>query len=158
MSMPTAKTIIELIYGVVADNNLSRILPVLDEHIVLYIAGYGPRTGEYHGRSGFLTMMAGVYQLCENLSVNSLAYFIPEKDRSPEAIIATGVFEGILLADNKSAVLPFLHYWQLKDEKVVELRAFNWASAELISRIRQEKKGPDLPLNGYPNSRDGLGS
>lgn len=145
--MATPKHIIEVVYGVFSDNNLSRILPVLDEKIVLYLSEYGPAGSEYHGRSGFLTMMSSLYTICENLSINSLVYFIPENEHQQNAIVTTGFFEGKLLVDNEFAVLPFVHYWQVEDDRLVELRAFTWDSANLLSRIRQEKDGPNLPSN-----------
>lgn len=147
--MFTSRSIIDIVYGVFADNNLSRILPVLDEKIVFRISEYGPADGEYHGRSGFLTMMSSIYKRCENLSVNSLVYFMPDSDQPQDVLITTGVFAGKLLIDNEPVVLPFLHYWQVKNDKVVELRAFNWNSTNLFDRLQQDEKEPDHPSNGH---------
>ncbi|QDK81895.1 nuclear transport factor 2 family protein [Spirosoma sp. KCTC 42546] len=147
--MAIPRHLIEVVYGVFSDNNLSRILPVLDEKIVLYIAENGPAGNEYHGRSGFLTMMSSLYTICENLSVHSLVYFMPENDPQQNAVITTGFFEGKLLADNEPAVVPFVHCWQIKDDRVVELRAFSWDSAKLLNRLQQANRGPNLPPNGH---------
>ena len=156
--MATPKHIIEVVYGVFADNNLSRILPVLDEKIVLYTAEYGPDGREYHGRSGFLTMMSRLYKICENISVKSLVYFMSDTDHPPDTIITSGFFEGKLLIDNELAILPFIHYWQVKDDRIVELRAFNWNSAELRNRLQQANKGPNLPSNGHHSGSNGNGT
>ncbi|SFC02257.1 nuclear transport factor 2 family protein [Spirosoma endophyticum] len=153
--MAIPKQIIEVVYGVFADNNLSRILPVLDEKIVLYISEYGPAGSEYHGRSGFLNMMSGLYTICENLSVNSLVYFTADNDHPQDAIVTTGFFEGKLLIDNEVAILPFIHYWQLKDDRVVELRAFNWDSTKLLHRLHRANKDTKLPSNGHHNPGNG---
>ncbi|GAB4041524.1 nuclear transport factor 2 family protein [Spirosoma jeollabukense] len=147
--MAIPKHLIDVVYSVFSDNNLSRILPVLDEKIVLYISENGPTGSEYHGRSGFLTMMSRLYTVCENLSVNSLVYFLPENDAQQNAIITTGFFEGKLLADNEPAVVPFIHCWQIKDDRVIELRAFSWDSAKLLNRLQQANKGTTLPPNGH---------
>jgi hypothetical protein len=146
--MAYPKQIIRDVYSVFADNNLSRILPVLDEKIVLYISGYGPTGREYQGRSGFLTMMSELYTICENLRVDSLVYFTPDDDQQQELIITTGFFEGILIIDNELATLPFVHTWQVKAEKVVELRAFYWDFAKLLYRLQPGVKRPDFPSNG----------
>ncbi|MBD2757254.1 nuclear transport factor 2 family protein [Spirosoma validum] len=153
--MANPKPIIEVVYGVFADNNLSRILPVLDEKIVLYSSEYGPAGLEYHGRSGFITMMSRLYAICENLSVNSLVYYSPDDDQLQDTIITTGFFKGKLLIDNELAVLPFVHYWQLKDNRVLRLRAFSWDSAKLLNRLQQANIGPNLPSNGHHNAGNG---
>ncbi|GAB3800045.1 hypothetical protein GCM10028819_24570 [Spirosoma humi] len=148
--MANPKPIIEVVYGVFADYNLSRILPVLDEKIVLYNSEYGPGGREYYGRSGFLTMMSDLYAICENPSVNSLVYFTPDNDQwPPDTIVTTGFFEGTLLIDNELASLPFVHYWQIKKERIVELRTFSWNSAKLLNRLQRTTKGPNLPSNGH---------
>ena len=146
--MADPKQIIRDVYSVFADNNLSRILPVLDEKIVLYISGYGPTDRAYQGRSGFLTMMSELYTICENLRVNSLVYFIPDDEQQQESIVTTGCFEGILIIDNELATLPFVHTWKVKAEKVVELRAFYWDFTKLLYRLQPEANRPDFPSNG----------
>jgi hypothetical protein len=152
--MTDPKQIVENVYTVFADNNLSRILPVLDENITLYVLGYGPTGLEYQGRSGFLSMMSELYTICENLRVHSLVYFTPDDDQQ-ESIVTTGFFEGILLIDNEPAVLPFVHSWQVKAEKVVELRAFYWDSAKLLYRLQPEGNGREFPSNGQHKSGNG---
>jgi|GEM_PF-2458801 len=147
--MANPKQIIEAVYSVFADNNLSRILPVLDEKIVLYISESGSTGHEYQGRSGFLTMMSELYAICENLRIHSLVFFTPDDEQQPGAIVTTGFFEGILLLDNEIAILPFVHSWQVKAEKVVELRAFYWDSANLFHRLQQRINVPDFPSNGH---------
>ncbi len=156
--MAIPKQLIEVVYGIFSDNNLSRILPVLDEKIVLYISENGPAGSEYHGRSGFLAIMSSLYKICENLSVNSLVYFLPENDARQNAVITTGYFEGKLLADNESAVLPFIHYWQIKDNRVVELRTFSWDSASLLNRLQHAHKGTDFQANGHHTDPNGNGT
>ncbi|GAB3276656.1 hypothetical protein GCM10027347_50320 [Larkinella harenae] len=137
--MANPKQTIEAIYGVFSDNNISRLLPMLDENMVLYHSSYESTSIEFHGISGFLSIMSGLYTICENLSVNSLVYFRPDNDELQGSIITTGYFEGILTIDKKPAVLPFMHFWQVKAERVTELRAFCWDSAELQHRL-----GPDF--------------
>ena len=145
--MADPKQIIKDVYSVFEDNNLSRILPVLDEKIALYISGYGSAAREYQGRSGFLTMMSELYTICENLRIHSLVYFISD-DKQQESIITTGFFEGILFIDNELAVLPFVHLWQVKAGKVVELKAFYWDFAKLLHRLQLGVNRPDFPSNG----------
>ncbi|KAA6438523.1 hypothetical protein FEM33_17715 [Dyadobacter flavalbus] len=145
--MADPKQIVENVYSVFTDNNLSRILPLLDEKIAIYIVGHGPTDREYQGRSGFLTMMSQLYTICENLRVHSLIYFTPEDDQQ-DSIITTGLFEGILRIDNEPSVLPFVHSWQIKAEKVVELRVFYWNSAKLLYRLQPEGNRPDFLPNG----------
>lgn len=156
--MAIPRQLIEVVYGVFSDNNLSRILPVLDEKIVLYISENGPAGAEYHGRSGFLAMMSSLYKICENLSVNSLVYFIPDNEHQQNAIVTTGFFEGKLLVDNELAVLPFVHYWQVKDDRVAELRAFSWDAANLLNRLQHAHRGANFPTNGHHRAANGNGS
>ncbi|QMW04863.1 nuclear transport factor 2 family protein [Spirosoma foliorum] len=153
--MANPKQLIDIAYSVFADNNLSRILPVLDEKIVLYIAQYGPTGREYQGRSGFLAMMSELYTICEDLRVHSLIDFTPDDDQHPDSIITTGFFEGKLLIDNEPFSLPFVHTWYVKADRVVELRAFYWDSAQLFYRIQQGVNGPDFPSNGQHRSSNG---
>ncbi|MVM41811.1 hypothetical protein GO730_35960 [Spirosoma sp. HMF3257] len=154
--MANPKQIIEVVYSVFADNNLSRILPLLDEEIVLYSSDYGPTGSEYHGRSGFLTLMSRLYTICENLSVQSLIYFTPDDDQHQDLIMTTGFFEGKLMVDNELAIMPFVHAWKVKAERVVELRAFYWDSAKLLNRIQQGNNGSNLPPNGQHSSSNGV--
>ena len=153
--MATSKQIIDVVYSLFTDNNLSRVLPVLDEQVVLYIPEHLPFGGEYHGRSGFLGLMSAVYTLWDSLSVTSPVYFLHESDSSADAIIVTGTFEGMLHNDNEPIALPFIHYWLLKDQKVIGLRAFYWDSAALLDRLQSKKKGTDRSSNGPGNSESG---
>lgn len=124
--MSTSKQLVEVIYSIVTDNNLSRALPVLDEHIVIHISRDVSFGGEYQGRSGFLAMMSNLYNLWERVRLDSLTYYIPENNLTPTTIITTGNLEGGLLISDELTVLPFIHHWTVENEKITELRAFHW--------------------------------
>ncbi|RYC71797.1 nuclear transport factor 2 family protein [Spirosoma sordidisoli] len=159
--MPTSRQLIEVVYSVATDSNLSRILPILDEDIVLYMPDYMSIGGEYHGRRGFLTLMSRVYKRWERIELSALVFFIPDHDPLSNAVVTTGLFSGTLLPDSEPVSLPFLHYWQLKDEKIIALRAFSWHSAPLSNRSRQDQNPPNPFLNGpyvWPNGKRSNGS
>jgi ketosteroid isomerase-like protein len=153
--MPTSKQIIDIVYKTVTDSNLSRVLPVLHEQIVLHVPPNVPFGGEYHGRSGFLALMSKVFRLWNSLKLTSLTYFTPDDSLSEVALVAVGKFEGKLPAIDEPMSVPFIHYWQLKDGKVVSLRAFYWDIDSLLTHFPPKKKGPDRPENGQYTSESG---
>lgn len=134
--MSTSKQIVDLIYSMVTENNLSRALPVLDEHIALYISENVPFGGVYHGRSGFLTMISKLYSVWDQLQLSSLTYFIPEMGLQESTVVITGRIEGYPLKSNELTALPFLHHWTLADEKITELRAFHWDVDPLLHQLQ----------------------
>lgn len=151
--MATSRDIIDVVYGVITDSNISRILPMLDEQLVVYISGDMPFGGEYMGRSGFLTLMSKVYKVWENVSIRSLVYYMPDGQPSPYSLVATGSIEGKLIATNELSVVPFIHYWEVNDDRIRVLRAFNWNTSVLFDRLQQEKKPTNTFANGHHTSR-----
>ncbi len=139
--MSTSKQIVDVIYSVIAENNLSRALPVLDEHIALYISEGVPFGGVYQGRSGFLTMMSNLYSVWDRLRLSPLTYFIPEMGLLASTLVITGRMEGYSSKSDELTVLPFLHHWTLADEKITELRAFHWDIDPLLHQHQFGKKG-----------------
>ena len=133
--MGTSKQIVDVFYSVITDNNLSRALPVLDEHIILHILGNVPFGGEYEGRSGFLNMMSNLYDLWESLRLGSLTYFIPENNPAPNTVMTAGNLEGYLHIGDELIVLPFIHHWTLANEKITELKAFHWDVNPLLKLL-----------------------
>ncbi|UFH56294.1 nuclear transport factor 2 family protein [Spirosoma sp. KNUC1025] len=154
--MATTKQIIDLVYSTITDSNLSRVLPVLDEQIVLHIPDNVPFGGEYHGRGGFLALMSNVYKLYESIQLSSLIFFAPDDASLLEkSIVVTGKLEGKLHISDEPITVSFIHYWLLSQEKVVELRVFHWDTERLRSHFLPPAKGPMGSANGHSSSENG---
>ncbi len=150
MAAPNA--IIKLIYEMLSQGNLSRILPLVDEQVTIYIPDLVPFGGVYHGRSGFLALMAKVYPFSDKLRQDSLLYFSPEEVTSDDVFITTGRCTGTQRGMDAPINVPFLHYWLLKDEKVAVFRAFYWD----IERLPPYLSGTKLSFTPSPNGQGPL--
>jgi len=151
--MPTPKQIIEKIYADISQGNVSSVLPVLDEHVAIYMPRSLPWESEFHGRDGFMSMLTRRFQLWEIYQKNALRYFTSEQDFNT-GIIVTGEITGKLIITSDSITIPFVDQWLLTDGQVIEYKVFYWDIIELVQYVHQVSSDKRLPLNGVPYRGD----
>ncbi len=151
--MFSSRQIIEKIYDDISQGNLSGVLPVLDEHIAIHLAGSLPWGGEFHGRNGFMSMISRRFQLWETYQKSSLHYFLSDSE-ADNRIIVTGEINGKLTTATDSIVLSFVDLWRLKNGKVIDYMVFYFDTIRLLHYVQQGKPDQGFPLNGLPSQTD----
>jgi hypothetical protein len=150
--MASSTHTVQLIYTMLAEGNLSRILPLLDEHMAIHLPERTVFGGVYHGRNGFLALMSNVFQVTDSLSWGPLTHFTPAADApddAPEdAVVTTGTVAITLPGKAAAGIFPFCHYWLLQNEKVIVFRAFQWDTDAVTPRLPILEIGPGLSPNG----------
>ncbi|QHV99376.1 nuclear transport factor 2 family protein [Spirosoma endbachense] len=145
--MASPKQVVEKIYEDISRSNLSSVLPILDEHITIYMASSLPDGGEFHGRDGFMSMIARRFQLWERFEKTSFQYFLSESE-SDNGVVVTGNLTGKLLTVSESIIMPFVDQWRLRDGKVIEYRVFYWDAIRLMQYIQPLSFTPSPSQNG----------
>jgi hypothetical protein len=123
--MASSTQLIQLIYAMLAEGNLSQTLPLMDEQVSIQISESLDCGEVYHGRSGFFYLLSSVYESADTLVWEPLTYFTPAGDSPDEAIVAVGALRSTLAGKEAAFVRPFMHHWLLQNEKVTGLRAFH---------------------------------
>jgi ketosteroid isomerase-like protein len=155
--MSTSKQIIEGIYHRIQENNLSKVLPLLDEHVQIHVPESLPFGGIYHGRAGYIKLFSAITETWASLRTDSIEYYT--RDGAPEeVVVATGELMAQLQRNNAPYAMPFMNHWRLKGGKVVELTVFYWDTAMLLSTFHKDLPGSTSPNGIYPPSPEPPGA
>ncbi|MFD1142395.1 nuclear transport factor 2 family protein [Larkinella insperata] len=138
--MASSKHLIEEIYDHIARGNLSKVLPVLDEHIRVYVPESLPFGGAYLGRDGYVSMLSKAMQTWQTPIVRPQHYYLPE-NASDDLLIVSGEFEVTLPGAEATSVFPFVDQWRVRDRTIVELRIFYWDTARLLLDLHRAATG-----------------
>lgn len=134
--MTSSKHLIEGIYDHLAKGNVSKVLPVLDEHIRVYIPESLPFGGTFYGRAGYVSMLSKAMQTWQTMVIRPQCYFMPE-DASDETLIVTGEFEAVLPETAAHCSFQIINQWRVRNRHVIELRLFCWDTAQLLHDLNQ---------------------
>ncbi|MGI4870882.1 MAG: nuclear transport factor 2 family protein [Janthinobacterium lividum] len=147
--MPSSKQIIEGIYNLIRQNNLSKVLPLLDEHVQIHVPESLPFGGIYHGRAGYISLFSAITQTWASLSTESIQYYT--RDGAPEeVVVATGELTAQLQRNNAPYAMPFMNHWRLHDGKVTALTVFYWDTAMLLATFHKDLPGTTSANGIYP--------
>ncbi|GAB3879180.1 hypothetical protein GCM10028824_42210 [Hymenobacter segetis] len=147
--MPNSKQIIEGIYRHIQENNLSKVLPLLDEHVQIHVPESLPFGGIYHGRAGYISLFSAITQTWASLQTESIQYYT-RNDVPDDVVVATGELRAQLQRNNAPYAMPFMNHWHLKDGKVIELTVFYWDTALLLATFHKNLPGPASSNGIYP--------
>ena len=146
--MSNNKQIIEGLYQNMSEHNLSKVLPVLDEHIKVWLPESLPFGGEFLGREGFISMVAKINQVWEKLRIIYLHYYLPEASDGDQ-ILVHGKMEGKAFQADGPYTFHFINQWQLKNNRIIGHRVFFDDTLTLLQYFNQSQHGSNNLLNGH---------
>lgn len=140
--MERNKQIVQELYENMSAGNLSKVLPVLDEHLKIRVPKLLPFGGEFLGREGFIAMVSKISQTWEYLKLKYLHYYLPEGNNE-EQLLVQGKMEGKAFKADAPYTFQFINQWRLKDHRIIEHSVFFDDTIELLQY-----------LNKYTNDAD----
>ncbi len=146
-SMMNNKQIIEGLYQNMFERNISKVLPVLDEHIKIWVPKSLPFGGEFLGREGFIAMVSKLNQIWEDLKVLYLHYYLPETTGT-DHVLVHGKLEGKVFQAEESYTFHFISQWLLKENRIIEHSVFFEDTSELLQYINNHTNSSNHLLNG----------
>ena len=146
--MSNNKQIIEGLYQNMSERNLSKVLPVLDEHLKIWVPESLPFGGEFLGRAGFIAMVSKLNQIWENLQIIYLHYYLPEEINADQ-ILVQGKMEGKAFQADESYTFHFINQWRLKENRIIEHSVFFEDTFELLQYLNNHTNDSNNLLNGH---------
>ena len=140
--MANNRQLIQELYQDLIDRNISKVLPVLDEHIQIKLPESLPFGGTFQGREGFIAFVTKMSQVWESLHIKRLDYYMPE-DALEDTLIVLGEVEG--KGEQKESVYTsrFVNYWQFENKRITSLHIFLWDTVGLLTYLHADT-GPSL--------------
>jgi ketosteroid isomerase-like protein len=130
--MTSSPQTVQSIYQALTQGSLAKVLMLLSEQVVLHQATSLPYGGTFHGREGFIASLTLLSSTWETYR------------KTPQLFLANGddiAVLGELQAKGhgivKGLITPFTDHWKLWDGKVIEIRLFDWDTAQLLFYLEQ---------------------
>lgn len=146
--MKNNKQIIEGLYQNMSERNISKVLPVLDEHLKIWVPKSLPFGGEFLGREGFIAMVSKLNHIWENLKISYLHYYLPEEINADQ-ILVQGKMEGKAFQADESYTFHFINQWRLKENRIIEHSVFFEDTSALLQYLNNHTNNADNFLNGH---------
>ncbi|AUD06321.1 nuclear transport factor 2 family protein [Spirosoma pollinicola] len=121
---------IQSIYQALEQGKLVKVLVLLNADIVVHQASSLPYGGTFYGREGFITSLSGILATWE---IYRKAPKIFLTDETNIAVLGEVQLKGKLADD--LVLMPFVDHWTFHDEKVSQIRMFDWDTALLRKHL-----------------------
>ena len=120
--------VVQGVYEAFNKGDVPGVLAALDQEIEIVEAESLPYTGVYRGHAGVSQLMAGMGAAWEVFDTR-LERLIDHGDE----VIAFLQIKGKLRGSARPIEMPVIEVWELREGKVVSIRAFYWDTAAIAS-------------------------